>query len=166
MLRAYRYFGGFYGGDVRAWLLQIVRNTSYTWLEKNRLMHMTDEFNEELHMQSSATLESIAIAGDDRERLQQALETLPPRFREVLVLRELEECDVRLHSRKQKQTETHDVKNLDSVRPAVCRSFDPGAGPLQQCLLAFNEPNSTHHLAPQIASRPAQKGEPIRGSGF
>jgi RNA polymerase sigma-70 factor, ECF subfamily len=92
MLRAYRFFSGFYGGDVRAWLLQIVRNTSYTWLEKNRRMHMTDEFNEELHMQSSATPESIAIAGDDRERLKQALETLPPRFREVLVLRELEGC--------------------------------------------------------------------------
>lgn len=92
MLRAYRFFGGFYGGDVRAWLLQIVRNTSYTWLEKNRRMHMTDEFNEELHMQSSATPESIAIAGDDRERLKQALETLPARFREVLVLRELEGC--------------------------------------------------------------------------
>lgn len=82
----------FYGGDVRAWLLQIVRNTSYTWLEKNRRMHITDEFNEELHTQSSATPESIAIAGDDRERLKQALETLPPRFREILVLRELEGC--------------------------------------------------------------------------
>ncbi len=92
MLRAYRFFGGFYCGDARAWLLQIVRNTSYTWLEKNRRMHMTDEFNEELHMQSSATPESIAIAGDGRERLKQALETLAPRFREVLVLRELEGC--------------------------------------------------------------------------
>jgi RNA polymerase sigma factor (sigma-70 family) len=32
MLRAYRFFGGFHGGDARAWLLQIVRNTGYTWL--------------------------------------------------------------------------------------------------------------------------------------
>ena len=92
MLRAYRFFLGFYGGDVRAWLLQIVRNTCYTWLEKNRRMKMTDQFDEELHIQSSATPESIAIAGDDRERLKQALETLPPRFREILVLRELEGC--------------------------------------------------------------------------
>jgi RNA polymerase sigma-70 factor (ECF subfamily) len=92
MLRAYRFFGGFYGGDLRAWLLQIVRNTSYTWLEKNRRMQMMDEFNEELHMQSSATPESIAIAGDDRERLKQALDGLPPRFREVIVLRELQGC--------------------------------------------------------------------------
>ncbi len=36
MLRAYRFFRGFHGGDARAWLLQIVRNTCYTWLEKNR----------------------------------------------------------------------------------------------------------------------------------
>ena len=34
----------------------------------------------------------IAIAGDARERLTRALETLPPRFREVIVLRELEGC--------------------------------------------------------------------------
>src|SRR5229473_78301 len=92
LLRAYRFFQGFHGGDVRAWLLQIVRNTSYTWLEKNRRMKLTDQFDEELHMQSSATPESIAIAGNARERLTQALETLPPRFREVLVLRELEGC--------------------------------------------------------------------------
>src|SRR6266404_9444843 len=92
MLRAFRFFQGFYGGDVRAWLLQIVRNTCYTWLEKNRRMKMTDQFDEELHMQSSATPESITIAGDDRERLMRALETIPASFREVIVLRELEGC--------------------------------------------------------------------------
>ena len=92
MLRAYRFFPGFYGGDVRAWLLQIVRNTSYTWLEKNRRMKLMDQFNEELHTQSFTTPESIAIAGNDRERLKRALETLPHRFREVLVLREIEVC--------------------------------------------------------------------------
>ena len=35
-LRAFKFFGGFQGGDARAWLLKIVRNTSYTFLEKNR----------------------------------------------------------------------------------------------------------------------------------
>ena len=34
LLRAYRFFRGFHGGDARAWLLQIVRNTCYSWLEK------------------------------------------------------------------------------------------------------------------------------------
>jgi RNA polymerase sigma-70 factor (ECF subfamily) len=92
MLRALRFFRGFHGGDVRAWLLQIVRNSCYTWLEKNRPMEITTEFDEDLHPQPGANPESLAIAGDNRERLTRALESLPPRFREVLVLRELEGC--------------------------------------------------------------------------
>jgi len=92
LLRACRFFRGFHGGDARAWLLQIVRNTCYTWLEKNRPVELSTEFDEEIHLQACATPENLAIAGDDRERLILALETLPPRFREVLVLRELEGC--------------------------------------------------------------------------
>ena len=92
LLRACRFFGGFNGGDARAWLLQIVRNTCYTWLEKNRPMELSMEFDEELHQQTSATPETLAIIADDHKRLTLALETLPPRFREVLVLRELEGC--------------------------------------------------------------------------
>ena len=92
LLRACRFFSGFNGGDARAWLLQIVRNTCYTWLEKNRPMELSMEFDEELHQQTSATPETLAIIADDHKRLTLALETLPPRFREVLVLRELEGC--------------------------------------------------------------------------
>ncbi len=92
MLRAYRFFGGFHGSDARAWLLQIVRNTSYTWLEKKRPLELNTEFDEDLHLQHGPNPESLAIASDNRERLKNALETLPPRFREVLVLRELEGC--------------------------------------------------------------------------
>lgn len=92
MLRAFRFFRGFHGGDARAWLLQIVRNTCFTWLEKNRPMELAAEFDEELYPQPGVTPEALAIAGDNRERLTRALEDLPPRFREVLVLRELEGC--------------------------------------------------------------------------
>ncbi|HXA56846.1 MAG TPA: sigma-70 family RNA polymerase sigma factor [Candidatus Acidoferrum sp.] len=92
MLRAWRFFGGHHGGDARAWLLQIVRNTCYSWLEKNRPAEMRTEFDEELHQPVSANPESLAIAASNRERLARALEELPPRFREVLVLRELEGC--------------------------------------------------------------------------
>jgi RNA polymerase sigma factor (sigma-70 family) len=92
MLRSLRFFRGFHGGDARSWLLQIVRNSCYTWLEKNRPMELAIEFDEELFPQSTVTPESLAIAGDNRERLTRALEELPPRFREVLVLRELEGC--------------------------------------------------------------------------
>jgi RNA polymerase sigma-70 factor (ECF subfamily) len=92
VLRAYRFFLSFHGGDARAWLLQIVRNTCYTWLEKNRPVEQMTEFNEELHTTSSVSPESLAIAGNNRERLTRALESLPARQREVIVLRELEGC--------------------------------------------------------------------------
>src|SRR5260221_6012349 len=54
LLRSYRFFRGFHGGDARAWLLQIVRNTCYTWLEKNRPIELSMEFYEELHHQTYA----------------------------------------------------------------------------------------------------------------
>jgi RNA polymerase sigma factor (sigma-70 family) len=92
LLRAFRFFRGFHGEDVRAWLLQIVRNTCYSWLEKNRPRELMVEFDEELHLQSVTNPESIAITNNYRERLTRALEALPSRFREVVVLRELEGC--------------------------------------------------------------------------
>jgi len=92
MLRAFRFFRGFHGGDARAWLLQIVRNTCYTWLEKNRRVKDMTEFDEQFHGPPGPTPESLAIAADSRGRLTHALESLPPRYREVIVLRELEGC--------------------------------------------------------------------------
>lgn len=98
MLRAYRFFGGFRGGDARAWLLQIVRNTCYTWLDKNRTAEQMTEFDEELHASADTaslvrhipTPESLAISSDEHQRLNRALESLAPRHRELIVLRELE----------------------------------------------------------------------------
>jgi len=92
MLRAFRFFRGYHGGDARAWLLQIVRNTCYTRLQKHEPDDSATEFDEELHPQADGTPEALAIAGDDRDRLMRALESLPAKFREVLVLREFEEC--------------------------------------------------------------------------
>ena len=92
ILRAYRFFDRFHGGDARAWLLQIVRNTCYTWLEKNRPSELITEFNEEVHQLPSSTPETLVAQADERQRLSLALESLSPRSREVLVLRELEGC--------------------------------------------------------------------------
>jgi len=92
LLRALRFFPGFHGGDPRAWLLKIVRNASYTWLESHRRGELSEEFDEERHGEPAASPEAQAIARAERERLRDALERLPTRFREVLVLRELEGC--------------------------------------------------------------------------
>jgi RNA polymerase sigma-70 factor, ECF subfamily len=92
ILRAYQFFGSFRGGEARAWLLQIVRNTCYSWLEKNRPSELMIEFSEELHQSPGPNPEILAVLASERQRVLVALECLPPRSREVLVLRELEGC--------------------------------------------------------------------------
>ena len=92
MLRAYRFFNTFHSGDPRAWLLQIVRNCCYTYLQKKRNWVDVDELDDVAVPRVSETPETLAISAHDRERLTRALEQLSPRFREILVLRELEGC--------------------------------------------------------------------------
>jgi RNA polymerase sigma-70 factor (ECF subfamily) len=92
-LRAFRFFDGYQGGNMRAWLLTIVRNTCYTWLHQNRPPEAAVEFDEEIHSSESsggADPELQVLASADKETLHRALEELPGIFREVLVLREME----------------------------------------------------------------------------
>jgi len=91
-LRAFRFFGGFRGGDSRAWLLKIVRNTCYTWLQQNRAQTPTTAFDEEIHSDEGETSDpaTLLLQKADRQLIQRALEELPLKFREMLVLRELE----------------------------------------------------------------------------
>ena len=92
-LRAFRFFDGYQGGNMRAWLLTIVRNTCYTWLHQNRPPESAVEFDEEIHsIESSggANPELQVLASADKETVHRALEELPGIFREVLVLREME----------------------------------------------------------------------------
>ena len=91
-LRALRYFGTFRGGNPRAWLLSIVRTTAFRWLQKNRAQRLAAEFNEEIHSEGCETLspETVLLQRADRQLLEQAMNCLPERLREVLVLRELE----------------------------------------------------------------------------
>jgi RNA polymerase sigma-70 factor (ECF subfamily) len=92
-LRAFQFFGSFHGGDGRTWLLAIVRNTCYTWLRKNRSPEQTVSFDEEQHGLTPAERgpEAHLVRTEDAEMLHDALRELPVDFREVLVLRELEE---------------------------------------------------------------------------
>ena len=91
-LRAFKFFGGFQGGDARPWLLKIVRNTSYSFLEKNRPAMLAEEFDERVHAQDlpAPDAETTMVRTVESRMLREALEELPVTFREVLVLRELE----------------------------------------------------------------------------
>lgn len=91
-LRAFKFFDGFRGVDGHAWLLSIVRNTCYTWLQQNRAQEVTTVFDEETHSIDSETLDpaTLVFASADHQILREALNELPLVFREVVVLRELE----------------------------------------------------------------------------
>ena len=92
-LRAFRFFGGFHGEDGRAWLLGIVRNTTYTWMQHNRSPQLNMQLDDELHEVKIDDLnpEALLLQKADAKMLRQAVEELPIEFREVLVLRELDE---------------------------------------------------------------------------
>jgi RNA polymerase sigma-70 factor (ECF subfamily) len=91
-LRAFRFFPSFHGGDGRAWLMKIVRNSCYTWLQINRPLQDAAEFDENLFLSDShvPNPEEVVLQNDSGLRVRTAIEKLPPNIREVLILRELE----------------------------------------------------------------------------
>jgi RNA polymerase sigma-70 factor (ECF subfamily) len=100
-LRAFKFFDSFHGEDGRAWLLGIVRNTFYTWYQQNKTQAQSTEFEEEMHSinaeNSAATHyadnnpEALLIQKNNRHELERALEAVSVEFREVMVMRELED---------------------------------------------------------------------------
>ena len=89
-LRAYRFFEDFRGGDARAWLLAIVRNTCYTWLRQNRRTELAVEDAAREFEDTRANPEVLQMKKADERTLRAALEALPVEFREAIILRELE----------------------------------------------------------------------------
>jgi RNA polymerase sigma-70 factor (ECF subfamily) len=101
-LRAFRFFATFRGGDARAWFLTIVRNASYTWLQQNRrgateveydddidsLQGVMDEGEEAMHRIDP---QRLLLREVDRQLIENALLMLRSEYREILVLRELED---------------------------------------------------------------------------
>ena len=105
-LRAFRGIKSFGAVNARAWSLTIVRNTAYSWLVKNRSKAMV--FTEDLspaeqqelehegpHGTRIETPEEIALFKADAEDAERALAKLPAQFREVIVLREINQLNYR-----------------------------------------------------------------------
>jgi RNA polymerase sigma-70 factor (ECF subfamily) len=92
-MRALRHFGGYRGGNDRAWLLAIVRRTCYTRYERARWSRLAASFDEEQHSPAEAAPPAGEVfeRHDRSEALRRALEELPVALREVIVLREIEQ---------------------------------------------------------------------------
>lgn len=96
LLRALRNIGGLRGDGARAWLLQIVRHTCWSWLRQNRpaakaQLDDPDAAWRELPAPAADEPSAIAIRKADRRQINDAIAALPIPYREVLVLRELED---------------------------------------------------------------------------
>jgi len=105
-IRAFRGIRGFGAVNPRAWSLTIVRNTALSWLTKNRSRTVTyiEDLNaaeqqeleyEGLHGTKIETPEETALLKADAEEIQKALAQLPAQFREVIVLREINQMNYR-----------------------------------------------------------------------
>jgi RNA polymerase sigma-70 factor, ECF subfamily len=101
-LRAFRYYRGFHGENARTWLLAIVRNTCFTWLRNNRYRREVPLFEDDQYEDETESggmggespgndPETTLIRNADRALLNRLIGELPLPFREVLVLRELED---------------------------------------------------------------------------
>ena len=105
-LRAFRGIKSFGAVNARAWSLTIVRNTAYSWLMKNRpkavvftgdlsVAEQQELEHEGPHGTRVETPEEIALFKADAEEVQHALAQLPTQFREVIVLREMNQLNYR-----------------------------------------------------------------------
>ena len=88
-IQALNEFVEFRGTDARAWLLAIVRNAAYTWIQKRGNNSSMIPFEEAIHV--APTDQPLSESSHEaQKRLNEALTRLPVEFREILVLREIE----------------------------------------------------------------------------
>jgi RNA polymerase sigma factor (sigma-70 family) len=126
-LRAFRSFSGFHGSDGRAWLLRIVRNTSYTLLKKNRATDLNTPFDEEIHASGHESVSPATILeqSEDAELIRGAMEELPAEFREVLALRHQEGLSYK------------EIADIAQIPPGTVMSrLARARGKLKECLAA------------------------------
>jgi len=96
MMRAMRYMGSCRGDDAKAWLLRIVRNSCFTWLKENRpaeRLFLDDEGDAlgEIAGPDADEPLSIALRNAERKQINDAIAALPAAYRDILVLREIED---------------------------------------------------------------------------
>jgi RNA polymerase sigma-70 factor, ECF subfamily len=96
-VRALRFFSSLRSDDARSWLLTIVRNTWYGRFSQARGANQTTIYDDIAHDRPDDGLDPEALVMQQQaiEKVQRAVEELPADFREVIVLRELEEMSYR-----------------------------------------------------------------------
>lgn len=139
-LRALRHFESFRGGDGRVWLLAIVRNVCFSQLQAKK-GPIVEVYEEDIH--SGQTIESsvqLSHSADpaltvlqqaDKTLINQAIMALPPDFKEVIVLRELEEFSykeiAKITGVPMGTVMSRLARARQQLREALDQEFTPGA---------------------------------------
>ena len=134
LLRAMRYIGGLRGEGARPWLLQIVRHTCYSWLRKNRpaenvALDDADDAWQDIAAPAAEEPPAIAMRNADRQQINSAIAGLPVAYREVLVLRELEDLSYTDIARIAEIPIGTVMSRLSRARGLMRAALTPGARP-------------------------------------
>lgn len=127
MLRAFRAFDGFRGGDIRAWLLAIVRNCWRSAATAGR-RRAHDGLEDHEVPAPGASPEDEAVLAGTRRRLDALIAELPAEFREVLILREMEDLSYREIAEITGAPIGTVMSRLARARQMLIAALRPGAG--------------------------------------
>ena len=103
-LRAFRHFDTFRGGPIKPWLLAILRNVcraeyarrgALAAVQATGMDDEADAASENLWGEGAPSPEAVSLSRFDAETVQRLIAQLPDVFREVLVLREINELSYR-----------------------------------------------------------------------
>jgi len=135
MVRALRYMGKFHGDNARPWLLQIVRHACFSWLKENRPAERTfladdDDSLQEMPAPAGDEPQAIALRKAERREINQAIAALPVAYREVLVLRELEDLSYTDIARIVEIPVGTVMSRLSRARGLMRAALMPGTRPL------------------------------------
>ena len=97
-MKAFEHFSSFRGGNAAGWILTIVRNTAYNWLQKAKRNSNLISFDEALHGSAEYSQPSFSTMNPEETlsaimsgtQIMAAIERLPVEYREVFFLREIE----------------------------------------------------------------------------
>jgi RNA polymerase sigma-70 factor, ECF subfamily len=134
-VRAMHYIGGFRGDNARSWMLQVVRHTCYSWLKENRPAEVLafDESEDAIHEAAAPAAEephSMAVRQADRAQINRAIAALPILYRDVLVLRELEDLSYSDIARIADIPVGTVMSRLARARGLMRQALMPGARPV------------------------------------
>jgi len=151
-LRATAHYADFRGGDGRAWLLTIVRNTCYSHLRRKGASIQNTDFDEAVHrtvFRQIPNPETVMLLAERTELVRKSLGQLPVEYREILVLRELEQLSYR------------EIASIEGIPLGTVMSrLSRARQHFQRTLLDSNSPVLALRYSVHLPQRPAPEAFP------